>query len=288
MKQSTPTKDIYLQKVNKVVEYINNHLDSPLDIKTLAGISSFSTFHFHRIMKAYLKEPLYEYISRIRLETAARLLRYSQLPIQEIGDNIGYDTPSSLSKAFKLKFGISPVEYRNNKEYIIQRKSHIDEGFELKSPKIKELKDRRVIYIRLLGAYSDCDYGAAYEKLWNHIKINKLFSVGMEVLSICYDDPMVTQDNKCRTDACVVIRKETTPDGDIGVKELEGGLFAIFTHKGPYEQLSVVYDNIFAKWLPGSEYALCDQPIMAKYLNNPTKTTSKKLKTEIYVSITKL
>lgn len=288
MRQIIPTNEIYLERVNKVIEYIDNNLDSQLDIKTLAEISNFSMFHFHKIMRAFLKEPLYEYINRIRLESAARFLRYSQLPIQEIAENIGYDAPSSLSKAFKQRFGISPSEYRENKGFTIQREFFVNENLKLKSPKIKEKNDRTIIYIRLLGEYSKSDYGTAYKKLWEYVKVNKLFGAGMETLGISYNDPKITDESKCRYEACVTIRKDVAPSSDIGVKELRGGLFAVFMYQGPYNKLSVAYDNIFAQWLPYSGYELRDNPVLERYLNNPDKTLAEKLKTEIYVPVKKL
>lgn len=77
MPQKPITLEEYAKRINKVTEYINQHLDSELDIETLADFSGFSAFHFHKIMKAFLREPLYKYISRIRLEKAAGLLRHS-------------------------------------------------------------------------------------------------------------------------------------------------------------------------------------------------------------------
>ena len=40
----------YLEKRNKVIEYINNKLDRKISISELAKISNLSKFHFHRIM----------------------------------------------------------------------------------------------------------------------------------------------------------------------------------------------------------------------------------------------
>lgn len=79
MNTKETTKEDYLRRINAVVEYINNHMDEEMDLKKLAGISHFSEFHFHRIFRAFQKETLASYITRIRLETAARLLCYSEL-----------------------------------------------------------------------------------------------------------------------------------------------------------------------------------------------------------------
>ena len=51
MEQRMATTQEYHQCVNRVVEYINNHLGEEIDLERLAEISHFSPYHFHRIMK---------------------------------------------------------------------------------------------------------------------------------------------------------------------------------------------------------------------------------------------
>ena len=88
MQQKKTTKEEYQKCVNVVVEYINQHLGEDIDLKSLARISNFSPFYFHRIMKAFLGEPIGTFIVRTRTEAAARLLRYSDIPIADIAYRI--------------------------------------------------------------------------------------------------------------------------------------------------------------------------------------------------------
>ena len=154
MLQKPSTKEDYLQRINVIVEYINNHLTDSIDLNTLAGISGFSLFHFHRITKAFLGEPIGAFIVRMRIETAARLLRYTDMPIQDIAYKVGYDVPSSLSKGFKQFYSISPNEYRNNKEYMIMKPLETATEVKFKAPKIQTLSPKQFMYIRLSGAYN--------------------------------------------------------------------------------------------------------------------------------------
>ena len=88
MQQKKTTQEEYQKCVNAVIEYINQHLGEDIDLKSLARISNFSPFYFHRIMKAFLGEPVGTFIVRTRTEAAARLLRYSDIPILPIGSDI--------------------------------------------------------------------------------------------------------------------------------------------------------------------------------------------------------
>ena len=278
------TYNDYVQRINKVVAYINNHLDETLDLKTLANEAALSDFHFHRIFKALKGEAIGGYITRLRLEATARLLRYTALTIEEIAFNIGYETPASLSKAFKKQYGISPTEYRTNKDTYIMKKEIINPDLALKAPKIVTLEPKNLIYVALTGAYGSLDYGKTYEQLWAVIKAQKLFTKGIESICISYDDPKITEGSLQRSDVCLAIHKPATPQEEVSCKTLAGGKYAVFFYQGSYENLSQVYDTA-VRWVIDHQYTLREEPFFEKYLNDARRTPKEKLKTEIYIPI---
>ena len=278
------TYNDYVQRINKVVAYINNHLDETLDLKTLANEAALSDFHFHRIFKALKGEAIGGYITRLRLEATARLLRYTALTIEEIAFNIGYETSASLSKAFKKQYGISPTEYRTNKDTYIMKKEIINPDLALKTPKIVTLEPKNLIYVALIGAYGSLDYGKAYEQLWAVIKAQKLFTKGIESICISYDDPKITEGSLQRSDVCLAIHKPATPQEEVSCKTLAGGKYAVFFYQGSYENLSQVYDTA-VRWVIDHQYTLREEPFFEKYLNDARRTPKEKLKTEIYIPI---
>jgi AraC-type DNA-binding domain-containing proteins len=306
MGQRESTKEEYLKRINLIVEYINNHLDENIDLEKLAEMVNFSPFHFHRIMKAFLGEPIGAFITRMRIETAARLLRYTEIPIVDIAYKVGYGMPSSLSKAFKLLYGISPNDYRNNKNYTIMRNIQVNPELELEE-KVIRMEPKQLIYIRLIGDYQKNDYCMAWQKLWNYVKIcgvystemehicngqNKsdilqnLCSVGIEHICIYHDDPNVTETDKLRVDVCLAVPQKMEAKGEIGTKQLIGGKYVVYRYQGTYDNLSMVYDTIYSKYLFEKGFKLASQPGFEKYLNDPDCTTPEKLQTEIYIPIT--
>ena len=56
--QNQHYRDEYIVRINKVIDYIQNNLNSQLDLETLARIAYFSKFHFHRIFTAMIGETL--------------------------------------------------------------------------------------------------------------------------------------------------------------------------------------------------------------------------------------
>ena len=278
------TRNSYIQSINRASHYIATHLDETIDVKTLARIANLSDFHFCRIFKAIKGEPPIAFIARIRIETAAQLLRYSSLTIEEIAYNIGYESPASLSKAFKNRYGISPTQYRTDKNIYIMKREVINENLALKAPKLVTLEDKSLIYVSLMGEYGSLNYNDVYQRLWGVVKSQKLFTKGIESLCISYDDPKVTEANQQRSDVCLAIHKPAKPQDGVSCKTLAGGKYAMFAYQGPYENLAAVYDEAM-RWLVNSEYELRDEPMFEKYLNNCQRTPAEKLKTEVYIPI---
>lgn len=267
-----------------MVEYINNHLSETIDLEILAGMSGFSPWHFHRIVKAFLGEPIGAFIMRMRTETAARLLRYSDMPVQEISWRVGYDAPSSLSKVFRRFYGISPNGYRNNKNYIIMKPVEVRHDLKIET-EVRDIPEKQIAYIRLSGSYLSLDYCGAWQRLWQFVKEQDLFSEGIEHICIYHNDPKVTEPEKLRTDVCLILPKTAEAKGEVGVKQISGGKYVVFRYQGSYEHLKSVYDTIYAHLLPEMGYKLADEPGYEKYLNNPADTVKEELITEIFVPI---
>lgn len=283
----TITRQEHIKRINMVIDYISGHLDEKLDLNKLSHISAISPYHFHRIMRAYLGEPIGSYIIRCRIEASSILLKYSSHQIDEIAYKIGYDSLASFTKAFKKNFGVSPTEFRDTNIYITM-KTLIDDkilpdGFKLKS-KIAERTAKRAIYIRLIGDYKSNDYSQAWGKIWRFIKEKRLFGFNQECLGIAYNDPNITEDEKCQYDCCVTISKDIKPEGEMGVKNLEGGKYAVFKFRGSPDKIGPVYNAIFNTWLPESGHELRDAPCFEKYIKF-SKTNPGKNKTEVYIPI---
>ena len=285
MAAHSQTRHVYQEQLNTVVAYIHNHLDSKIDIALLAELSHFSPFHFHRMTRAMLGEPIGAYITRARLETAAKLLRYSDNSIEAIAYSVGFETPSSLSKAFKNHFGISPSAYRNNKTLVIKKQNKMTTTLNIKTPKILELEDQKCLYYTMYGNYQSMDYAGAWEKLWAEVKSQKLFTKGIQMLGLPHDDPNVTEQDKTRYDACLIIHKDAKPNGDVGVKTLKGGKYAMFLYQGSYKHFAEVYDYMFNEWLLSTDYELRDAPPMERYISHPDRVAEEKLKTAFYIPI---
>jgi AraC family transcriptional regulator len=283
------TKNYYHQKVADVLFYINNNIGGDLSVKTLSEIFGISFFHFHRILRASIDEPLGNYIDKIRLETALKLIRYSKDNLSEIAISIGFNDISSFSKAFSKEFGISPRDFKDDKNIILN--THVDYKVEKNKlvhnikPKMIITNDKNIYFIRLKAKYGSELVAKAWDELADFATKNKLFGWKPDIFSIYYDDPDVVGIDSCISEVCIASAKEVLLSGRVGAKQLKGGKYAVFRYKGPYDYLWDLYILIYKDWLMNTDIKLRDFPTIEKYLNFSPKTDPNRLLTEIYLPI---
>ena len=107
--------EAYKNRINRVVDYIQANFDTSLSISQISKVACFSEFHFNRVFKKIMGEPVYKFIRRLRLEKSAELLlKRPKTSITEIALICGFATSSSFAKSFKNHFNMNATEWRNN------------------------------------------------------------------------------------------------------------------------------------------------------------------------------
>ena len=101
MKSST--ENIYKQKVNQVIDYINFNLHQPLQLNVIADIVNMSQRQLLRMMSSALDEPLYSYVARQRVERAVLYMQTEDMSLQNLA--------GSLATIIRNR---SPKHLRNN------------------------------------------------------------------------------------------------------------------------------------------------------------------------------
>src|SRR5262245_38354273 len=102
----------YSERVQRVVDYLAEHLDETLDLETLARVACFSPYHFHRIYRGLLGETLNETVRRLRLHRAAIDLLDRELSIERTARRAGYASQAAFTRAFCSEYGKPPARYR--------------------------------------------------------------------------------------------------------------------------------------------------------------------------------
>ena len=162
----TQAKSEYAQRIDRVIDYLRGNLDRPVKLAELADVACFSEFHFHRIFRAVSGETLNSFTNRLRLEKAARLLRYSEQSLTDIALDCGFSSSATFSRAFRSGYDTSPSRFRKSGEI---KKSKIckelfpeDEyGLPMSAEEKKaafpvrliDIPERQVAYIRVTNAF---------------------------------------------------------------------------------------------------------------------------------------
>src|SRR6516225_5095613 len=114
--QKTQANSEYAQRIDRVIDYLRGNLDRQVKLEELAKVACFSEFHFHRIFRAVSGETVNNFTNRLRLEKAARLLRYSDQSLTDIALDCGFSSSATFSRAFRSGYDTSPSQFRKSGE----------------------------------------------------------------------------------------------------------------------------------------------------------------------------
>ena len=104
----------HLDRIKRVLEYIDGHLDEALRLEQVSALFHFSPYYFHRMFTAVVGRPITAYMRERRLQKACGLLKETRQSVLSVGMDCGFDTAQAFCRAFKNQFGLSPTQYRAN------------------------------------------------------------------------------------------------------------------------------------------------------------------------------
>jgi AraC-like DNA-binding protein len=104
-------------RVQDSLEYIEKNLSDKISLDDLAKSACLSKYHYHRLFHKAVGESVNKYISKKRMENAARELAQTDQPIIEIALKYQYGSQESFSRAFKRVYDLTPGKYRKMFSY---------------------------------------------------------------------------------------------------------------------------------------------------------------------------
>lgn len=102
-----------MNRMRRVAEHIDAHLDAPLSLLELARVAEMSLFHFARLFKLRAGVPPHQYVLRKRIDRAKELLGAPAPTIAEIAVRCGFSHQPHFTKAFHQIAGVTPTEWRD-------------------------------------------------------------------------------------------------------------------------------------------------------------------------------
>lgn len=98
--------------VDFILEYIHLHYNEDIYLELFADRLNLTKEYISQYFKNKMGINLVNYLNEFRIEKAKKLLSETSLSINEVAQNVGYNTPNSFSRIFKQYVGKSPREYR--------------------------------------------------------------------------------------------------------------------------------------------------------------------------------
>ena len=102
------------RRIDKVLEYMNNHFQENVTLKDLAKIVSMTEVSFSRFIKKRTGNTFVDTINEIRIGHASRMLIEDSGSIADVAVNCGFNNISNFNRVFKSKKHCTPKEFREN------------------------------------------------------------------------------------------------------------------------------------------------------------------------------
>ncbi len=254
------------KEINRVIAYMESHLDEPLDVQTLARVGGYSPFHFSRLFKSMTGESLGAMLKRLRLEKSARQLYNVAQNITDIGMQSGYNTPSSFTKAFKERFARSPASY---KAQAMQNFEAFLANLPRQSEQLK-LPSQRLLCCRAAGDYMHSAI-EAWSTLYAQQETADYLNEANRFYGLCHDIPGMTDENKIRYEACISVAPDThTQHPRLFTRSLPAGTYAVMTYEGAHDGLYDAWPMLYG-WVQSQKLTLANFPPVERYLNDPAQ-----------------
>ena len=228
----------YQRRLDVVTDYIYAHLDDDLSLETLAHVSGFSRYHWHRIYRAVRGETAAQTVRRLRLERAAAMLTETSWPVERIAWKAGFTGTDVFSRAFLRSYRTTPSRFR-----IGGRPASIDSlvtscGSGLTSSvreapgwmvRVEARFGYRLAVSEHRGSYMDI--GRAFSRVRDRV------GAGSLMVAIYADDPDAVPPADLRSAAGTVVDPGTEIPHDLAERMVPAGRYAIMRYIGPYSSM---------------------------------------------------
>lgn len=271
----------WFEQMNQAINYIEEHLDSEIDLKKMAEIAMQSASNFQRVFSVICDVSVAEYIRRRRLTLAAFELQNTEIKIVDLALKYGYDSPEAFARAFRGMHSMSPSQARkdgvllkayprisfqlsikgvNEMNYRIEKK----EAFQVYGVEdIYNVDDiRNAEGVSIPEVWKQMAMDGSYQKLVDSTSAKWYEEAGMDssdAAVLAYDSYRNTGDT---TFPYLIGCYRTSLSNVEGYKvvEVPKATWAVFTmtHEPGKLDLQPLRNQIYTEWLPTSKYRIAE------------------------------
>ena len=236
------------ERINKVLQYIEEHLEDDLSLEVVSNVGCYSPFHLHRLFRGVTGETLNNYVTRKRIEKIAfSLMHRKEMSIAELSTRFGFNSNASLTRTFTKFYGKSPSRFRKLLPHQYSKISKVDSKNGQSGPvfheyvcninnsinymemnakiEIKELPSIGYAYVTVIGEQGLDD---AFEKMIKWSRKQRLTDhPDFKLLRFFHDSFKVTRPDKVRMSIGAPIDETVSVSGDIGRASTKKGKYMV-------------------------------------------------------------
>lgn len=111
-KHETAASPAVIRKLSASIQFILDNHGAETGLDEVAEAAGYSRTHYSKLFKEFYQFSFYDYLTDVRVASAAKLLTETDLSIAEAGETAGFSSSSTFNRVFKQKTGLSPRDYR--------------------------------------------------------------------------------------------------------------------------------------------------------------------------------
>lgn len=266
----------YHARMQRVLDYIDRHLDGDLDLDAVSGVAAFSKYHFHRQFTATFGLSVHRYVQLARMRRASYQLAYRDAhSVTDIAMDAGYDAPDAFARAFRQRFGQSPSSFRRAPDWepwlaafgpLDNARSKLMQT--TYTPDDVTIRDVAPTPVAIMEHRGDpATIGATIQRFIAWRKATGLSPKASPTFNVFHSDPRTMSPAEYRMDLCVGTDRPIEAHGErTEAGTIPGGRCAVLRVVGNTDNLKPAALYLYRDWLPASGEEVRDFPLYCQRL----------------------
>lgn len=267
----TEEEPIVVRKLNQVIEYIEQHLESEVSLGMIAEYAGVSDFHFRTLFRYLSGMTLSEYIKNRRLSEAGNQLLAGK-SVTEVAYTYGYQSVDGFTRAFKAFSGILPSEVSKTGlgttcpklSFTISVKGGNTMEFKIvEKPAFNFVGVSKRVPMQFKGVNLEIIKLAQSITERQREEMHRLQDIEpKEIVNASYEaEASFLREEGALTHLIGVLTTSFDAGERLETVSVQAGTWAVFPNEGPFPAtLQQTMANVYAQWLPSSNFELVEAP----------------------------
>ncbi|BFH59477.1 AraC family transcriptional regulator [Paenibacillus azoreducens] len=268
-----------LKLLRQAIDYVEEHLNSPIEIEDIAKAAMSSRYHFQRMFHSLTGFTVTEYVRNRRLTLAAEDLAATDFKIIDIALKYAYESPEAFTKAFQRLHGVTPLAAKKGNvklkafprlSFQIQIKGETEMNYRITEEKALTVVGKDFIILK--DAYKEVP--GFVEDIWKngtHDQINMV--VGKPAGTLLYGYYFdFNEDGTKRYMMGAELQEDSGALEGLTVLHVPNQTYAVFDSRESIPddveiglEIQNVWKRIYSEWFPSSNFEQVEGPCIEKY-----------------------